>query len=111
MRMLKTLSVTLFIIILITASILCLNLINFIKTDTKSIVSHTHTRIGSPTIIEVPNFNKYDRVYLILNANTPITNITIKPKETLVPLPLDVEGTEADTAYPILMSKNFFFRS
>jgi len=109
MRILKTLSVTLFIIILFTASILCLNLINFIKTDTKIIVSHTHTRVGLPTVIEVPNFNKYDRVYLILNANTPITNIVIKPKDALVPLPLDVEGTEADIAYPILMSKNFFF--
>lgn len=109
MRALKTLSVALFAAILITAAILCLNLINFVKTDTKVIDAPTHVRVCSPITIEVPSFNKYDRIYLILNASAPIRNVTIKPEGALIPLPLDVEGVEADVTYPLLLSRRFFF--
>jgi hypothetical protein len=107
--MLKVLSAAFFVAVLVTAAILGINLINFVKNDTEVIVSNTSVRVGQPTTIKVPHFNKYDRVYLILSATTPIYNITVRPEEILIPLPLDVEGVEADLAYPILPTKNFFF--
>jgi hypothetical protein len=107
--LLKALSAALFAAILFTVVILGINLINFVKNDTEVIVSNTCVRVGQPTTIKVPNFNKYDRIYLILSATTPIYNLTLRPKGILTPLPLDVEGVEADFFYPILSTKNFFF--
>lgn len=107
--LLKALSVALFAAILFTVIILGINLISYVKNDTEVIVSHTSVRVGQPTIIKVPHFNKYDRIYLMLSATTPVYNITVRPTEILTPLSFDVEGVEADLFYPILLTKSFFF--
>lgn len=108
MKLLKALEISLIAIITITATILCLNLVNFVKTDTKAIVSQTHVKVTSPITIEVSGFNKYDRIYLILNADTPIYNIIVSPRSALIPLSLDVEGIETDARCPILLTRHFF---
>ena len=109
MKLLEALAASLIVLILITATVLCLNLVNFVKTDTKVIVSQAHAKAHSPVVIEVPSFNKYDRVYLILDASMPIYDVAVIPEGSLIPLPLDVEGIETDVRYPILLTKHFFF--
>ena len=95
--------------IVATSAILAIELLNFMRTDTEVIATYQRVDAGAPLTIEVPRLNKFDRVYLILNATTPIYNITVQPRGVLIPLLLDVEGFEVDTAYPIMMTKHYFF--
>jgi len=92
-----------------TSVTLFINLVNFVKTDREVLIFHQRVKAGSSVTIEVPRFNRFDRVYLILDATTPIYNITVQPRDALIPLPMDVEGSEADATYPIMMTRHFFF--
>jgi len=109
MKKLKLLAILLVIAMTLTSAVLGLNLLSFMTSDTEIIVSQRIVDINSPVVIKVPRINKYDRVYLILNATAIPYSITVNPKCVLIPLPLDVEGVEYDYAYPILMTRHFFF--
>lgn len=105
---LKILISTTILLIIVTTGILLLNLYEFVKTDTILITPAVKAKAGEPVDLEI-KFNKYDRVYLILDANTTISEIHIQPKNTLISLPLDVEGVEYDIAYPIILQRGFFY--
>jgi len=95
--------------IVATSATLAIELLNFMRTDTEVVATYQRVSAGTPLTIEVPGLNKFDRVYLILNATTPIYNMTAQPRGVLIPLPLDVEGSEVDVAYPIMLTKRYLF--
>ena len=97
------------LVIVATSAILAIKLLNFMRTDTEVVATYQRVNAVAPLTIEVPRLNKFDRVYLILNATTPIYNMTVQPIGVLLPLPLDVEGAEIDVAYPIMLTKRYFF--
>jgi len=97
------------LVIVATSAILAIELLNFMRTDTEVIATYQRVNAVAPLTIELPRLNKFDRVYLILNATTPIYNITVQPRGVLLPLPLDVEGFEIDAVHPIMLTKHYFF--
>jgi len=108
-KLIRIFATIILVALIATSATLFINLVNFVKTDTEILTSHQQVKAGSPVIIEVPKFNRFDRIYLVLNATIPINNVTVQPKNALVPLPIDVEGSEVDATYPIMMTRHLFF--
>lgn len=100
---------TVILFILITSLILIWNIVAFATQDMESIYSSVNVRVGCHVRIDGPIFEKHDRVYLILNANTPVSRISVEPKESLIQLPLDIEGLPYEITYPTMLSRGFFF--
>ena len=108
-KLIRIFATIILVALVATSAILLLNLVNFVKTDTEILVSHQQVKVGSPVTIEVPRFNRLDRIYLVLNATIPVHNITVQPEDALIHLPMDVEGSAIDIAYPIMITRHFFF--
>jgi hypothetical protein len=108
MRLEKLIAVTILLLV-INGSALFWNLYEFIKTDTVFLAPLVRVEAGKPLDLEIPSLNKYDRVYMLLPANTTVADINIQPRNILHNLPLDVEGLENDVAYPIMLQRGFFY--
>jgi len=107
MRLESLITVTILLTV-INVSVLFWNLYEFIKTDTALLTPLVRVKAGKPIELEIPNLNKYDRVYMLLPANIIVADIIIQPN-ILHPLPLDVEGFEHDATYPIMLQRGFFY--
>lgn len=94
---------------MLIAFLLAWNVISFLVQDTISISSSVDVKVGHQVRIETPKLEKYDRVYLIFNANMPVSRINIEPGGVLIQLPLDIEGSPHDITYPTILNRGFFF--